>query len=427
MRSLLKSLPQMTSKFFLAAVLFAAISVPAMAQDGSLRIVAVVNDEVVTVRDVVERMRMTFATTGIPDTPEIRRRLREQALRVLVDERLYMQEAKKRGLSVPQEELDRTIESVERQMNIPPGRFEQVAPRMGIDPNAFIENVRANLTWSRLVRARFFASNTISEAEIDEAMAKLRATAGQTEDLLSEIVIPVDSPDQEESARQTATQVSEQLRQRGNFAALAQQFSRGATAANGGDIGWVTRGSLPDELDAVVAKLERNSFSEPTRSTGGYYIMGLRDRRRVAEASPEDIKVSLSQIMLGLAPNAQPSDVEATVALARTVRETISKCEDIEPLARELKAQGSGSIGVVRLADLPDNFRAAVSDLKVNETSQPVAVPRAVHLFTVCDREEPKSGIDRNQVRGTILQQRLALMSQRYLQDLRRDATIEFR
>lgn len=97
MRSLLKSLPQMTRKVFLTAALFTAISVPAMAQDGSLRIVAVVNDEVVTVRDVVERMRMTFATTGIPDTPEIRRRLREQALRVLVDERLYMQEAKKIG------------------------------------------------------------------------------------------------------------------------------------------------------------------------------------------------------------------------------------------------------------------------------------------------------------------------------------------
>lgn len=427
MRSLLKFLPQLSRSSLLAAALFAALAATASAQDGSLRIVAVVNDEVVSVRDVVERMRMTFATTGIPDTPEIRRQLREQALRVLVDERLYMQELKKRGVSVSQEELDRTIESVERQMNIPPGRFDQVAPRMGIDPGAFIENVRANLTWSRLVRARFFASNTITEPEIDEAVAKLRASAGQVEDLLSEIVIPVDSPDQEEAARQTATQVSQQLRERGNFAALARQFSRGATAANGGDIGWAPRGSLPDELDAAVAKLERNSFTEPVRSTGGYYIMGLRDRRRIAEASPEDVKVGLSQIMLGLAPNAQPSDVEATMALARTVRDLISKCEDIEPLARELKAQGSGAIGTVRLTDLPDNFRAAIADLKVNETSEPVAVPRAVHLFTVCSREEPKSGIDRNQVRNTLLQQRLALMSQRYLQDLRRDATIEFR
>lgn len=401
---------------------------PARAQDGSLRIVAIVNDEVVSVRDVVERMRMTLLTTGIPNTPEIQRQLREQALRVLVDERLYMQEAKRRNFTLPQEEIDRAVENIERQMNIPAGRFEQAALQMGLDPKAFIENIRANLTWGRLVRGRFFSTNTITEQEVDEAVERLRARAGQTEDLVSEILIPVDGPDQEDSAKQTALQVVEQLRGRGsNFAALARQFSRGPTAANGGDIGWVARGTLPDEQEEALAKLERNTFTDPVRSTGGYYIFGLRDRRRVAEAAAQDIKLTLSQIMIGLAPNAQAAEVETAMALARTVRESIGKCEDVEPLAKELKAQGSGSLGTVRLADLPENFRNAVKDVQPNQTSQPVATPRAVHIFTVCERDEPKSGIDRTQVRNSIAQQRIALMSQRYLQDLRRDATIEFR
>lgn len=400
---------------------------PARAQDGSLRILAIVNDEVVSVRDVAERMRMTLLTTGIPNTPEIQRQLREQSLRVLVDERLYMQEAKRRNFTLPQEEIDRAVENIERQMNVPAGRFEQAVQRMGLDPKAFIDNIRANLTWGRLVRGRYFSTNTITEQEVDEAVERLRARAGQTEELVSEILIPVDSPDQEESAKQTAEQVLEQLRTRGNFSALARQFSRGPTAANGGDIGWVARGTLPDEQEEALAKLERNSFSDPIRSTGGYYIFGLRDRRRVAEASAQDIKLTLSQIMIGLAPNAQAAEVETAMALARTVRESISKCEDVEPLAKELKAQGSGSLGTVRLADLPENFRNAVKDVQPNETSQPVATPRAVHIFTVCERDEPKSGIDRTQVRNSIAQQRIALMSQRYLQDLRRDATIEFR
>ncbi len=400
---------------------------PARAQDGSLRILAIVNDEVVSVRDVAERMRMTLLTTGIPNTPEIQRQLREQSLRVLVDERLYMQEAKRRNFTLPQEEIDRAVENIERQMNVPAGRFEQAVQRMGLDPKAFIENIRANLTWGRLVRGRYFSTNTITEQEVDEAVERLRARAGQTEELVSEILIPVDSPDQEESAKRTAEQVLEQLRTRGNFSALARQFSRGPTAANGGDIGWGARGTLPDEQEEALAKLERNSFSDPIRSTGGYYIFGLRDRRRVAEASAQDIKLTLSQIMIGLAPNAQAAEVETAMALARTVRESISKCEDVEPLAKELKAQGSGSLGTVRLADLPENFRNAVKDVQPNETSQPVATPRAVHIFTVCERDEPKSGIDRTQVRNSIAQQRIALMSQRYLQDLRRDATIEFR
>jgi peptidyl-prolyl cis-trans isomerase SurA len=419
----------LTAYLALAAALLLLMPGPrdAAAQDGSLRIVAVVNDEVVSVRDVVERMRMTLLTTGIPDTPEVRRQLRDQALRVLIDERLYMQEAKKRNLYASQEEIDRTIEAVERQMNIPPGRFDQAVQRMGLDPKAFVENIRANLTWNRLVRARFFSTSNVTDAEVDEAVAKLQARAGQTEELVSEIMIPVDSPDQEATAKQTATQVVEQLRNKTSFAALALQFSRGATAANGGDIGWVQRGTLPDELEAALAGLERNSVSDPIRSVGGYYILGLRDRRRIAEVSAQDIKVTLSQIMLGLAANAQASDLENTLALARTVRETIGKCDDVESLAKELKAQGSGSLGTVRLVDLPENFRNAVKDLQVDQTSQPVATPRAVHIFTVCGREEPKSGVDRNQVRNSLVQQRISLMGQRYLQDLRRDATIEFR
>ena len=143
--------------------------------------------------------------------------------------------------------------------------------------------------------------------------------------------------------------------------------------------------------------------------------------------APEEIKLTLSQIMLGLAPNAGPGDVETAMSLARTVRDSIHSCADVEPLARELKAQGSGNLGTVRLVDLPENFRNAVKDLQPNQSSEPVPTPRAVHIFTVCEREEPKSGIDRNQVRNGLIQQRIVLVGQRYLQDLRRDATIEFR
>ena len=142
---------------------------PVRAQDQQ-RIVALVNDEVVSQRDLNERMRIILATTRLPDNnPEILRAVREQALRSLIDDRLQMQEAKKRGISMSQQDLDTAIAAVERQMNIPPGRFDEFMHRGGIDPSAVTSQIRTELTWGRMVRGR-----TGAQACVEVPDARLR-------------------------------------------------------------------------------------------------------------------------------------------------------------------------------------------------------------------------------------------------------------
>lgn len=390
------------------------------------RIVALVNDEVISLRDVTQRTRAIMATARLPNSPEVLRAVREQAMRSLIDERLQMQEAKRRGISVQQQDVDKAIGVIERQLGIPAGRFEEFAERSGVDPNALISQVRAELTWARMIRARLMATVTISDAEIDEAIAKLRSSAGQIEELISEILIPVDNPDQEEPQRQTALRIIEQLRAGASFPALARQFSRGTTAANGGEVGWVQRGTLPEEVETVVAGLKKGEISEPIRTVGGYQIVLLRDRRQIAMPGAEETKVTLKQILLPLPQNAKTEEVQSAMSLAQTVRSEIRSCDDVERIAEKLKAPGSGSLGTLRLGDLPEAFRQAVSALDVNQTSQPIQTPRAVHLFTLCGKEETNA-FDREQIRQTLLLRRAELLAQRYIRELRRDATIEFR
>ena len=409
----------------LILLLIGTIAAPLHAQDQQ-RIVALVNDDVVSLRDVTERTRIIMATTRLPDTPDIRRAVRDQALRSLIDERLQQQEAKRRTISASQQEVDNAVAAIERQMNIPPGRFDEFAGRSGVDPTAAINQIRNELTWARLVRARVSAQVTITEQEIDEAVAKLRSNAGQTEELISEILVPVDSPDQEEPQRQLAVRITEQIRGGASFPALARQFSRGTTAANGGDVGWVQRGTLPEETEAAIAKLNKGEVSEPIRTVGGWEVVALRDRRRIAMPGVDDTKVTLKQVLLPLPQNAPAADVEAAIGKARGARGNIRSCNDVETVAEQLNASGSGSLGTLRLGDLPENFRQAVSGLAVNQTSEPVRATRAVHLFTVCAKEEASS-LNRAEVRQSLLVRRAELMAQRYIRELRRDATIEFR
>ncbi|WP_341912851.1 peptidylprolyl isomerase [Ferrovibrio terrae] len=407
-------------------ILASAAAIPLHAQDQQ-RIVALVNDEVISLRDLNERMRIIMATTRLPDNnPEILRAVREQALRSLIDERLQLQESKRRNLAATQQDVDSAIAMVERQMNIPPGRFEEYIRRSGVDPAAAVTQIRTELTWNRMVRARVGAQVTITEQEIDEAIARLKATVGQTEDLLSEILVPVDSPDQEEPQRQLALRVVEQIRGGANFPALARQFSRGTTAANGGDVGWVQRGALNEEVDAVVAKMNKGDISEPIRTVGGWQIIALRERRRIALPGVEENRVTLKQMLLPLTANAPAAEVDAAIAKAREARGGIKSCDDVETVAAKYDAPGSGSLGTLRVGDLPEAFRQAVIPLNVNETSQPVRASRAVHLFTLCAKEDA-GGLNRNEVRNTIFGRRAELMAQRYIRELRRDATIEFR
>jgi peptidyl-prolyl cis-trans isomerase SurA len=131
-------------------------------------------------------------------------------------------------------------------------------------------------------------------------------------------------------------------------------------------------------------------------------------------------------MLLPLTANAPAAEVDAAIAKAREARGSIKTCDDVETVAARYEAPGSGSLGTLRLGDLPESFRQAVAPLNINETSQPVRASRAVHLFTLCGKEEA-SGLNRNEVRNTLLARRAELMAQRYIRELRRDATIEFR
>lgn len=408
-------------------LLFGLMGSPALGQgQDQQRIVALVNDEVISLRDINQRARVIMTTARLPDTPEVQRAVREQAMRSLIDERLQMQEAKRRGLSVSQQELDNAIGLIERQLGIPAGRFEQFAERSGIDPNIFINQVRAELTWARMIRARMSATVTVTDQEVDEAIAKLRSSAGQTEELISEILVAVDNPDQEEPQRQAAQRIVEQLRGGASFPAMARQFSRGTTAANGGEVGWVQRGTLPEEVDSALARMNKGDISEPIRSIGGYHIVALRDRRRIAMPGAEDAKVTLKQLLIPLPQTPSPADVQSAMARAQAIHGRIRSCEDVDAIVQELKTPGSGDLGTLRLGDLPEAFRQPIGQLKVNETTQPVQAPQGIRLFTLCGRED-STALDRNQVRQNLLMRRAELLAQRYIRELRRDATIEFR
>ena len=95
---------------------------PAAAQD-SLRIVALVNADIITAIDLGVRAQMIIATSGLQDTPEMRQRLKPQVLRVLIDDRLRQQAADKDGISVSQDRIDERMTQMAQNNNLTLDQF----------------------------------------------------------------------------------------------------------------------------------------------------------------------------------------------------------------------------------------------------------------------------------------------------------------
>ena len=411
----------------LACLLAVALAGPAAAQKIQ-RIAAVVNDEVISAYDLEQRVRLLIQNARMPNSREARRRLQEQVLRNLIDERLQMQEARRLNVKVSEDEILEAMRFIERQSRMAVGTLPEILASQGIDLRVVVDRLRTQIAWSKVVNQRLRHRVQVSDDEVDDAIARLEANEGKDEYLVSEILLTVDSPDAEDSVRQAATRIADQIRSGARFAAVARQFSQGATAASGGDVGWVQPGQMAPEVDQVLARLKVGQVADPVRTLAGYHVLALRDKRTIRVSDPSPIVVELKQILLPLGNQPSDDEIARQTAQAESLRSRIGGCDDVEKVAASAQVRDSGSLGRLKIGDLPGSFQPVIATLGVDQTSPPLNSGGGIHLLTLCWRSaEFRTGPDREAIRTDIGRRRLALLARGYLRDLRRDAVVEIR
>jgi peptidyl-prolyl cis-trans isomerase SurA len=391
-------------------------------------IAAVVNHEVISVYDVLERMKLVILSTDLKDTPETRQRLLPLVLRSLVDEHLQLQEAERLDLKVGDEEIKQAMVNIETDNKIKTGGLDAFLAKAGVDRQTVVDQVRAGLAWGKVIRRMIRPTIDIGDDEVTDALSRLEAAKDKPQDLLAEIFLAVDSPTKDAEVHDTAERLVTEIVAGASFPALARQFSQSASALNGGDIGWVVENQLEPEIEAVIKKMKPPSVSAPIRSPGGYYIMALRERRVIAEEMAASESVRLRQIHFSLPEGATKQDIDAQTRAAQSVAKKARNCDEMAKLAPETVSHLSGDLGWVALKDLPADLRDVVGGLGVNKASKPIPRTDGVVLLMVCERKDPKSLIPTREEIGQILmRQRLELQADRYMRELRSNATVDNR
>lgn len=396
----------------------------------TLRIAAVVNEEIISAFDLQARLKLVITMSQLPRTDETFKSLAPATLRTLIDEKLKFQEAKNLGISVSQDELDGAISLIEQRNGLTPNTLIDMLEKNSVDPETLFDQLRSEIVWSRIIGRKYRNNVIISDEDIDTAMMAEEEARNQPRYHISEIIIPVDSPDLLAQASEQISNLSAQIRAGADFSALARSFSQSSSAVKGGDAGWLRLDQIPSEVRPAVTALQPGQVTLPIRITAGFALIKLNDIQSGAATQKPDTFLKLSQLHLPLPQDAAQSTVSSYMESARKSTESAQGCEAFESAAGKIGSPLSGSLGDVLLSKLPPALQEAVRSLPVGKAGAPIRSPDAVIVLMVCERKDraaPDTTIKREEVQLRLLSERLVVYARQEIRDLRRAAYIEIR
>jgi peptidyl-prolyl cis-trans isomerase SurA len=262
------------------------LATPHGAQAAREGIAATVNEDAITLSDVDDRMKLMVVSSGLPDTEEMRAKLRGQVVNMLIDERLRMQDAARNDVTVKPQDVAGGFETLAKQNNLSAKEFRAVLAKKGVPASTLERQIESQIAWGQVVQKILRPQVAVSNADIDDRLRRLQSSIGKTEYLLAEIFLSVEDRKQEAEKKVLAGRLVSEIRDRhAPFQAVARQFSQSAGAAQGGDLGWVAESQIDPAIAAALASMKTAGISAPVRSSSGYHILLLRDRRSIGKDS----------------------------------------------------------------------------------------------------------------------------------------------
>ncbi len=268
--------------FLLLLALAPAVPVQARTE----AIAAVVNQDAISMNDLGDRLHLTMASAGLPNSPEIRKKLIPQVLDSLVEEQLKMQEARRLDIKITKEDIEAGFAELAKQNKFTPEQFRDMISRGGLSLATMERQIESQLAWAKVIQQVMRPQIEVTDSDIDDYIARIKSSKGKTEYLVSDILIKVSSDKKEAEARDVAMKLSQEITSgHAPFGKVAQQFSASPGAVRGGDLGWVLQGQLQTELEKTLAAMQKGAVSAPVRAVDGYHILQLRDMREVSDTN----------------------------------------------------------------------------------------------------------------------------------------------
>ena len=248
------------------------------------KIKAVVNNEVIT-QSEIDRLLYPIYTGyhQIYNAEELKKKLEEASediLNQLIEDRLILSEAKRLNVTVEEGEIDKKIEELKSDFPGEKGLLKTLH-----EQNLTIKDLRDR-----------FRNQTMIEKAIDlQIRSRIQILPQETENFyrshidrfkqpervkVSSILIRLKGERAPEESFVLATEILNRLKDGEDFYTLAKNYSEGMNAERGGDMGYVSRGQMREEIDKIIFGLNIGEFSDLVKSSLGYHIFKSYDKRK---------------------------------------------------------------------------------------------------------------------------------------------------
>jgi peptidyl-prolyl cis-trans isomerase SurA len=421
----------------------AAQALGAQAQAGQTvdSVAAVVNDDVITVRELDQRVgliarRLTQQHAPVPPQDQ----LRSQVLNQMVLERIQLEKAKEDGIVVSDADVQKTLQRLAAANNLSLDVYRSRIEAEGVPWALFTRDARNELTLSKLREKEVDSKVTVSDAEVANYIASQRGPGARAQqDLrIEHILVKVPAgaaQDVVDAAHAKAEAILKQAKSGAKFESLAKDDSQAADAKQGGDLGFKAPGNLPEAFVKGASALRPGEVApDVIRTDEGFEVMRLVDRRvgigGSAADAPKLVQTHVRHILIRVGEG--QSEAAARQKLLE-IRQQIEAGGDFAQFARTYSQDGSasqgGDLGWISPGETVPEFERAMNDLKDNEISEPVRSEYGYHLIQVLGRREAEGSVQQQMdlARQAIGQRKAEQAYADWLRQLRDSAYVQYK
>ena len=264
-------------------------------------VIATVNGEQVQRWEVETALKQAETNNGGPVPPD----KRDSVVRTIIDElvtyHLLAQEARGRKIEVSEAEVEAEMAMI-RQGFPTEEAFQQALLLQGVTADQLRQVTRLGMQARKVIDVDITTKVAVQDAEVD-AFYKTNIDSFKQGDSqrVSHIyfAVPPEAPPAEKNQKRIAAQETlKQLKAGGDFATLARQQSNDQSAANGGELGFVEKGKLPPDFEAVAWALKPGTTSDVVELQTGFHIIKVHERRGPRTAPLTEVRDNLKQFLL---------------------------------------------------------------------------------------------------------------------------------
>lgn len=382
-------------------------------------VVATVNDQVISQSDVRSRMRWMLLRFQEQPDEQIMKQIQDQAIEDLIDDKIQLQQFYKlvKDEKIKPEEIDESISDLARQYKMTKDQFIGAVTQAGIPIQSLRDMEEAKIAWGALIRGRYYKNVRVSELRIDDMLHRIQNSLNKPQYHLAEIFLYAPDQASRNNARTRAEAIIKNVNQGADFSALAQQFSAAPSASAGGDLNWLSPGDMRPEIEEAVAKADKvPTILPPIESEGGIYIIALTGKREPTDPS-KSIIFNLEQVI---------ARGEGASGKLEALKAKASNCTDINKALEGVEGVTHTPMKDVGLMQISPVYRTPLETLEADQSTGILDVSDgAKMMFFVCEKRSGDPDLpSRDEIKDRLFNQELSLVAERYLRDLKREATI---